>query len=1501
MPDFERPSNERRIDYSSIFGGIGDDDEVEEERRRPAEDSRSSAASSIKSNGSKLPNGSYVNQTPSKVSSSRSSDSVENINVSYHRSTTKMEERKRGGTFIAEVRAVPGFASVHDEVGPSRKKAAVDSVQVKLKDDSIYMDFSVEKKQRKLSREAIPHVAPVEKPVILERGDVSSTFCGFDKSQQILEVSSKAESCNTMPMSISPQSNDVKSDLRRSSTSSFKDCEMAAGSSSPTFSILGEELDENSEAAVFAAAVKRAIEEAEVMIRLAKELPDRNDGQGFAKMTFRDHLKFKVIKDDKHVSHDNGLKENVVDQNSAQIDPPVVSSVIEEENESQVRSASLDSVDQKEVSDDVEIKNNMNANELISTQGSHSSEGIGEWEAARHLSQLFNGVKNRLVSFMAWQGDGEKKPMQKQPAPVSGSLDQANSCERAEKDPKLAERDETNVDQDIDSPDYRGEPEGNKMACASEVNHLEANDLKENALQQETVYMGFNVWPAANDMEPNDLLEPEQETFTENQESLGNNFSSEEYEVSALDAAKSALDDEILDQAECMTESDGHKATGNLAVDECPNGNQEEDVPDNSMTSYDGRYGTQMEEFKERERPMQKLVHEHHVEFEGKNEAYPARAIVEEEQKTDYYKLEGIDGINIQAVSGLADNLKKSSQTGLTEKMGGEEEAEDASKEEENEQIERQAAHGVASQQQYGSKMVSETYYVAEIVREGSVEDGSTPSDDTDTGIKTEPRDFLERENDRNLLINADLVGEIREGAATEDADKSEENQVRREIEQEVPVEQLEVTGMPTEATLLEETIELEGAEDAYKWKDNEESTEDAQCGDAIHYMDETSSLIEETEEAIMAKEDMVVADDTSRQEEGEIFSRHEVHQQYESNTSDNEGISDSKMSEASSNSQPEVNDGEPISGQMPEAYTEVLFTSVSAEDMEFERTLENDDAPEGILLPEIETDGSTCSEPTDMKVKGPTSDSNLENDINMLVNEFGESGYVSQKGPVVDQETEKLGVEATHKRRRWFEGISKVESSPQPSDLVGEIAAMKLGVETGRTTILDDTVETHIQELVTKFGEGSTVEEARSATDVKSDTGSNHEKGKEHTETIHKRRRWFEDREEGVSQPSIVSVEDKTRANAVHESVNSSGECSDKKAANINTVEPVHTHRRRRWFEKEEELELDKKPISLEDSVVNSVVDQETESDLSRSAQSKRGESSGVKEKTDANDQVKAGNGLQLDNDEAKKRRRQRLAVDRVVRETRERILAEAQERAALDKSVGEVRQPVKGTTDDGQEKASTEAKLRAQRAAVERANAEARERALQKAMSGEQAPRNDAALDPKSHSSRFSTPSNSGPLSTDRVNGASGEPARRSQAKQEKKKPTVEERVGKALEEVKMRDLQAQEEQAERNRCADALDAQVKRWSSGKEGNLRALLSTLQYILEPDSGWRPMPLTELVTFTAVRKAYKRAALCVHPDKVQQRGADIKQKYICEKVFDLLKEAWHKFSRDER
>ncbi|OMO87550.1 hypothetical protein CCACVL1_08940 [Corchorus capsularis] len=274
-----------------------------------------------------------------------------------------------------------------------------------------------------------------------------------------------------------------------------------------------------------------------------------------------------------------------------------------------------------------------------------------------------------------------------------------------------------------------------------------------------------------------------------------------------------------------------------------------------------------------------------------------------------------------------------------------------------------------------------------------------------------------------------------------------------------------------------------------------------------------------------------------------------------------------------------------------------------------------------------------------------------------------------------------------------------------------------------------------------------------------------------------------------------------------------------------------------------------------------------------------------------------------------------------RAIREARERAFAEARERAAAGRKNVEARRKVKAEAEgesakpsaEASDKTSIEAKLKAERAAVERATAEARQRALEKALSekGSFGSRNQAekvsdakqsfqsynkSLNPKSSLILLHEASHS----SERIDGATGESAQRCKARLERHQRTAE-RAAKALAEKNRRDLLAQKEQAERNRLAETLDAEVKRWSSGKQGNLRALLSTLQYILGPDSGWQPIPLTDIISTAAVKKAYRKATLCVHPDKLQQRGASIQQKYTCEKVFDLLKEAWNKFSAEER
>ena len=58
---------------------------------------------------------------------------------------------------------------------------------------------------------------------------------------------------------------------------------------------------------------------------------------------------------------------------------------------------------------------------------------------------------------------------------------------------------------------------------------------------------------------------------------------------------------------------------------------------------------------------------------------------------------------------------------------------------------------------------------------------------------------------------------------------------------------------------------------------------------------------------------------------------------------------------------------------------------------------------------------------------------------------------------------------------------------------------------------------------------------------------------------------------------------------------------------------------------------------------------------------------------------------------------------------------------------------------------------------------------------------------------------------------------------------------------------------------------------------------------MLWPGSGWKAVPLVDIIEGNAVKRAYQRALLCLHPDKLQQKGAASHQKYIAEKVFDIL------------
>ncbi|CDP11215.1 unnamed protein product [Coffea canephora] len=92
------------------------------------------------------------------------------------------------------------------------------------------------------------------------------------------------------------------------------------------------------------------------------------------------------------------------------------------------------------------------------------------------------------------------------------------------------------------------------------------------------------------------------------------------------------------------------------------------------------------------------------------------------------------------------------------------------------------------------------------------------------------------------------------------------------------------------------------------------------------------------------------------------------------------------------------------------------------------------------------------------------------------------------------------------------------------------------------------------------------------------------------------------------------------------------------------------------------------------------------------------------------------------------------------------------------------------------------------------------------------------------------------------------------------------------------------------------ELLNEKIRLWSTGKEADIRLLLSTLHHILWPDSGWLAVPLTNLIESSHVKKAYQKARLILHPDKLQQRGASFPQKYVAEKAFPILQDAWAAF-----
>jgi len=99
------------------------------------------------------------------------------------------------------------------------------------------------------------------------------------------------------------------------------------------------------------------------------------------------------------------------------------------------------------------------------------------------------------------------------------------------------------------------------------------------------------------------------------------------------------------------------------------------------------------------------------------------------------------------------------------------------------------------------------------------------------------------------------------------------------------------------------------------------------------------------------------------------------------------------------------------------------------------------------------------------------------------------------------------------------------------------------------------------------------------------------------------------------------------------------------------------------------------------------------------------------------------------------------------------------------------------------------------------------------------------------------------------------------------------------------------------------DVLIRRIEMWKTkdGKEPGgtgIRNLLMSLHQIMWPDSKWKEVPLSQLITPQAVKKFYVKGIRETHPDRVSNLPAETR--LIAEKIFETLNNAWKEHETKE-
>lgn len=277
------------------------------------------------SNPSSIPVG---NQVLSNDQTSHASGiGVKQFNMSFNKSIPGSKNGRNGTTHVAQLHAVPGYTCLIDErITPSRDKSVPCVVNEPCETNN-FDKGTIEGIHCKKPVSGVPsNGVSKETSKGVEELHIESRSNGSDSNDVLFgfyDVGRKTPPLKVRRASSMSCTGGNKHDSLKFGVSRSLSLDDDGGDSSPPY--FDDEVDANSVAATSAAAVKKAIEEAQERLKVAKEMMERRkEGHiGRFKPSVNGSLKAKESKKGRDTVKQNNFRQDITQEKCEKIDGPV--------------------------------------------------------------------------------------------------------------------------------------------------------------------------------------------------------------------------------------------------------------------------------------------------------------------------------------------------------------------------------------------------------------------------------------------------------------------------------------------------------------------------------------------------------------------------------------------------------------------------------------------------------------------------------------------------------------------------------------------------------------------------------------------------------------------------------------------------------------------------------------------------------------------------------------------------------------------------------------------------------------------------------------------------------------------------------------------------------------------------------------------------------------------------------------------------------------------------